>query len=79
MPPNDASPESKNEPRYLRMREIVAPEDIAGALDDVLAAIGRGELTAREGLTIAKVIEARRKAMEVIEFAQRLDAIERNQ
>jgi hypothetical protein len=62
-------------PIELRRMETVA--DVGRALDDVVAAIADGKLSPREGVLIAKIIEARRKAFESIDFKQEIDDLRR--
>ena len=46
------------------------------ALDAVIAAIGRGEMSPHEGQSFISVIEARRKAIETGELLDRITALE---
>lgn len=70
-------PSRKSAARTFELRSIKTAEDIAGALDDVLAAVTGGRLTIDEGASVTEMVEAHRKAMELIEFAKRLEAVEK--
>jgi len=72
-----AWPARKQLARDFELRSIDVADDVAGAVSDVLRAVSAGLLTIEEGAAVTDIIEARRKAMELIEFTQRLDDIER--
>lgn len=54
------------------------PGGIDKALDAIIAAMGRGELSPSEGQSFISVIEARRKAIETGDLLARIEALERS-
>ena len=72
-----AWPARKGQPRAFELRAIESADDVAGAVGDVLKAVAGGRMTIDEGAAVADIIEARRKAIELIEFRERLEAVER--
>jgi hypothetical protein len=50
---------------------------LAAGFDAVLAATAAGELTPDEGASVSAVLEARRKVLETLDFAERLSAFEK--
>ena len=55
-----------------------SPTDIAAAAAGLIAAVGAGEVTADEALTVARILEVHRRALESQELEQRLTALEQN-
>ena len=53
-----------------------APADIVSAAAGLVAAAGAGEVTADEALTVARVLEVHRRAIETQELEERLTALE---
>jgi hypothetical protein len=52
-------------------------DDLVGAHSALIAAVLGGELSPQEGRAIAELLEARERALEATEFAQRLAALEK--
>lgn len=59
----------------IDLRRMDTIDDVGQALNDVVAAIAEGHLSAREGVLISKIIEARRKSFESIDFKRQLDEL----
>lgn len=59
----------------IELCRMATVADVGRALDDVVAAIAEGKLSPREGVLISKIIEARRKAFESIDFKKKLDEL----
>lgn len=69
-------PAAKERPLSLHLPTIESPTDIASAQSAILQAVAAGEITPGEGTTLAGIVEARRKALETDELAQRLAELE---
>lgn len=69
-------PAAKERPLSLHLPPIESPTDIATAQSAILQAVAAGEITPSEGTTLAGIVEARRKALETDELAQRLAELE---
>ena len=68
-------------PRKGRLVEIDLPTvesaaDVLKALGSVVAEVACGNLTPEEGVTVAGLLEAKRKALETVELERRLAALE---
>jgi len=70
------APAPKGRRVALDLPAIANPADVLKALAALIEAIGSGELTPDEASTIASVIEAKRKAVELIDIECRLAALE---
>ena len=69
-------------PRKSRPIEITLPDtkDASGvdnAMAVVVQAVASGEITPDEGTTLSAMLEARRKAIETLEFEKRLSRLEK--
>lgn len=60
----------------VELPDTSTPEGIDKALDAIIAAIGKGELSPSEGQSFISVIEARRKAIETGDLLARIEALE---
>ena len=60
------------------MAHLEAPQDVLRAIATVVGAVARGAITPSEGQALASLIEVQRKAIETVEFEQRLEAVERS-
>lgn len=69
-------PAAKERPLSLAMPPIENTADVAAAQSAILQAVAAGEITPTEGTTLAGIVEARRKALETDELAQRLAELE---
>ena len=65
---NRAVPVRKGVPVNFKTRPLSNPAECAGAFGDILAAIGRGELTPDEGNMIGALIERRANLFQTIEL-----------
>lgn len=70
-------PTVKSRPIEIDLPPIESAQDIQGAQGAVIAAMANGEITPDDASTIAGVLEARRRAIETVEFDKRLDILER--
>ena len=70
------SPLRKGRPVRLSLPAINTLSDLPGALSTVIAAMSEGEVTPEEALTIANMIEAKRRMIETVELEQRIAALE---
>lgn len=70
------APPVREEPVWFALPVIERAEDCASAQAAVLAALAGGALLPSEAETLAKQIEALRKAYEISDLAQRLERIE---
>lgn len=71
-----AWPVRKGRPVAFDLPTTVTTDAIGAALDAVLQATARGELTPDEAAAIGSVLEVRRRAIEQIEIEGRLAALE---
>ncbi len=55
-----------------------SPTDIVAAAAGLIAAVGAGEITADEALTISRALEGTRRAFETQELEERLTALEQH-
>lgn len=60
----------------IDLPDTSTPAGIDKALDAIIAAMGKGELSPSEGQSFISVIEARRKAIETSELLARIEALE---
>ncbi len=69
-------PLRRGRPVRFVVPEVEAAADVSAALGSILKATAQGELTPDEAVTIAGVLEAKRKAIETVEIEARLAALE---
>jgi len=69
-------PAAKERPVSLMLPDIASAAGIAEAQAAILQAVAAGELMPNEANVIAGIVEARRKALETEELAQRIAALE---
>jgi hypothetical protein len=69
-------PPRKDRPIILKLPKVVGVGNIPKALEAVLKAVAGGEITPQEGQTVAGMIEAYRKGMELTDIEARLTALE---
>jgi len=72
-------PPVKSRAITLPLPQIKTAGDVLAALSEVLAAMGRGEITIDEAQQLATVFELKRKAVETAEIEARLAALEATQ
>nr|WP_294538737.1 DUF5681 domain-containing protein [uncultured Rhodoblastus sp.] len=70
------APLRRGRPVRLDLPPVESASDVATATAALVAAMGAGEVTPDEAMTIASVFELRRRALESEEFEQRLLALE---
>lgn len=69
-------PVRKGRPIALAMPPIETAEDLVKALGFLASAVGSGELTPEESAALAAVFETKRKAIETVDLAKRIEALE---
>jgi hypothetical protein len=72
------APVRKGRPVWLPLPAINSTADLPAALGAVIAAMSEGEVTPEEALTIAGIIEAKRRMIETLELDQRITALEQS-
>jgi hypothetical protein len=70
------APVRRGRPVRFALPAISTAEDITRALGSVLTATAAGDLTPEEAATVANVMEAKRRSIEVVELEKRLAALE---
>ena len=70
------APTRKGRPVSFALPPIATAADILTALGAVLGAVAVGDLTPDEGNAVAALLEVKRRAIETIDFEQRLAALE---
>ncbi|MCZ6679426.1 MAG: DUF5681 domain-containing protein [Candidatus Poribacteria bacterium] len=71
-----ACPVPKSRRVKLKLPNIEQAEDASVALRTVIATMARGDISLDEASTICSVIEAKRKAIETVDLANRITALE---
>lgn len=61
----------------IELPDTSTPAGIDMALDAIIAAMGKGEISPNEGQSFISVIEARRKAIETSDLLARVEALEK--
>ena len=69
-------PERKGRPVEIALPDVVSAADLVPAISAVVAAVGRGELTAEEAQAMCAVLEVQRRAIETAELEARVAALE---
>jgi hypothetical protein len=69
-------PVRKGRPVSLAIPPIDAAEDLVKALGFLASAVGSGELTPDESAALATVFETKRKAIETVDLAKRIETLE---
>jgi hypothetical protein len=70
-----AVPIRKGVPVSFKTRPLSTPAECAAAFGDILAAIGRGELTPEEGNMIGALIERRANLFHTVELQTELESL----
>jgi len=70
------APPMRERPITITLPDTQSTEGISAAQQTILEAVGAGELLPSEGVTLAGIVEARRKAMETQELEARISALE---
>jgi hypothetical protein len=69
-------PPLRERPAPIALPPIASAADLAPAMDAVLAAVSRGEITTSQAVELSMVVATRLRAVEADEFNRRLSAIE---
>ncbi len=69
-------PPRKDRPIALGLPQVVGVGDIPAALGTILAAVAQGEITPGEGQSVAGMLGAYCKAVELVNHEARLEALE---
>ena len=67
-------PVRKDRPVAFDLPPVKTPENVAGAMAAVTAAVARGELTPGEGQSLTAILETYRKTIELADIERRLTA-----
>jgi len=70
------SPIRRGRPVRFNLPPMTGPEGILAAFDSVTAAMAAGEMTPEEAASVAAVLAAHRAAIDTVELARRMDALE---
>ena len=68
-------PARRSRPVTFNLPETATAEDIVTAHDSLLSAVANGEITPEDAEIIAGLLEAKRKAIEMVELAQEFEAM----
>jgi len=71
-------PARRQAPVKFKLPRIATAEDVSNAVEHLLQAVARGQLTPLEGQTIGAVLDVRRRAIETQEIERRLRTLELN-
>jgi hypothetical protein len=74
-----AVPLRRGRPVRFALPPLETASDLPKALGAVLHAVAAGELTPDEGVSLAQIVEARRRAIETMEIEARVTALEQAQ
>jgi hypothetical protein len=69
-------PVRKGRPVMIALPDIKVADDLAIAMSAVVSAMSLGDISPDEAVTIAGVLEVKRKAIETVELERRIAAIE---
>jgi len=70
-------PPLRERPAPIALPPIASAADLAPAMDAVVAAVSRGEITTSQAVELSMVVATRLRAIEASEFDRQLRAIER--
>ncbi len=68
--------EQCNAPIIVDLPHLTTPAGVVDAIGAITSAVARGEITPSEGLTVANLIEVQRRALETVDLAARIEALE---
>ena len=71
-------PEFRGRPVRLELRGTTTASDMVTALAAIVSAVAGGRISPEEGQAVSAVIEIQRRAMEMVELAARIEALEKN-
>jgi hypothetical protein len=69
-------PVRRGRPVKFKMPDVGTASDVVSAIGAVLRAVSEGELTCDEASTLANVLEAKRRSIELVELEGRITALE---
>jgi hypothetical protein len=69
-------PPAKDRPIAIELPDTGTAEGCEAAQAAIVAAVTAGELLASEGASLSALVEARRRAIETVEHARRIEALE---
>lgn len=72
------APLPRNRPVHFIMPAIDTPADLGNAMSAVLQAVAAGELAPDEAVSIASLVETRRRTIETLELDARIAALEQS-
>ncbi len=72
------APLPRNRPVHFAVPPIDTPADLGGAMSAVLQAVAAGDLTPDEAVSIASLVETRRRTIETLELDARIAALEQS-
>ena len=73
------APIRKGRPIKLPLPKVKTADDLAAAMASIVNAMAEGNITPEEATAAASVLEMRRRAIETMEFDQRLRALEQGE
>jgi len=73
------APVRRGRPIKFEMPTIDGVGDLVKAMGAILAGVANGTLTAEEGLTVANIVETKRRAIETVELERRIAELEQAQ
>jgi thioredoxin-like negative regulator of GroEL len=71
-------PEFRGRPVRLKLPAITTATDVVAASAAIVSAVAGGRISPEEGQAVSAVIETQRRAMETVELAARIEALEKN-
>ena len=71
-------PEFRGRPVRLQLPAIATSADVVTASAAVVAAVAAGRISPEEGQAVSAVIDTQRRAIETVELAARIQALEKN-
>jgi hypothetical protein len=71
-------PEFRGRPVRLELPGTATATDVVAALAAIVSAVAGGRISPEEGQAVSAVIETQRRAMETVELAARIEALEKN-
>jgi hypothetical protein len=72
-------PARRGAPVSIDLPAIKTPDDVLAAMNGIAEAVGSGMLTPEEGETLMKLVEATRHAIDSVDLARRIEALEQRE
>ncbi|MHB1219148.1 MAG: DUF5681 domain-containing protein [Alphaproteobacteria bacterium] len=72
-------PVRKGRPVEIDLPTVIDAKDILPAMASIIENVAKGGITPEEGVTLAGIIELKRKAIETVDIERRLAELEQNQ